>query len=77
MSLAFLGYIVTAIYGLIFCLPIKIEIWKKYGFQTSYKQLVQLGNEGEEMVLKLRKRTKIMVAILIVGVLLDLIIRSF
>ncbi|RWZ82320.1 MAG: hypothetical protein EO766_18050 [Hydrotalea sp. AMD] len=77
MKLGFYSWFIAVLYGLVFVLPVKIKIWKKHGLQIAYQDMVKLANEGNLEIIKLRKRTKIMLAILVGGVLIEINWRLF
>jgi uncharacterized protein YqhQ len=77
MKLIYLIWFVWLFYGLIFLLPLKIKIFKKHGSNTSYDDMIKLAENGDADVIKLRRRTKFMLALVIVGVLLYLALNIF
>ena len=77
MKLGFLSWIVAVLYGLLFLLPLKIKIWKKYGMQISYDEMVKFAEEGDKEVRVLRNRTKIMIALLLGGIVLEFVWKAY
>jgi hypothetical protein len=75
MKAGSLSLIVTIIYLLIFILPLRIDMWRKYG-QQSYRELRKLADEGNENSIQLLRRGKFMLVILIGGTLIELFLKS-
>ena len=67
MKISTIILLISFIYGLIFCLPKKISLLKKYNWDLANLQIMKMAKEGDLEAKKLHRATIISLAIGLFG----------